>query len=384
VSIFEVAHQPRAQRILQLALAGGRLPHAYIFAGPRGVGRRMLAERFAAVLLCGRPSQVAPPTEWTWGDRTKVLDSCGECEDCVALQAGTHPDFHAIDRQLAQHHPDPQVRARKGLDLSIEVIRHFVLERVTHKPIQGRAKVFIIHDADEMSTGAQNAMLKTLEEPPGTTFLILRSRSAELLLPTTRSRCQVVSFSALPTEFVERQLIEQHGIKPAVAHFAARYSEGQLGWAVEQLQEGLLERRAAVMRPLAEVAADSALGVAKVLREQASAFGGAWAEHTPDVTDAQATRKGVRGILCVVASVLRDALNLSLGRDDEVANVDQMGIVRQLAGRTSTDGLLACIEAIGQAGAQIDRNANVQLTLEGLCIRLGRSLAGRGSGQYVG
>jgi DNA polymerase-3 subunit delta' len=304
-----------------------------------------------------------------------VQDACGKCEDCLALAAGTHPDYHLIDRHLNQHHPDPQIRARRGPDLSIEVIRHFVLDRVTHRPAQGRAKVFLLADADEMTIPAQNALLKTLEEPPGTTFLILRSRSADRLLPTTRSRCQVVSFGALPIPFVERQLIEQDGLDAPTANFAAGYSEGRLGWIREQLAGGLLDRRAAVMPALGRLNPESALDVARVLTQEATTFGRALEAGSDELSDVQAGRAGTAGVLNLLANGLRHALNVSLGRDDPVGSGEDR-LSRTLAERVPAERLLACIEAIGEAESQIDRNANVQLAMEGLTIRLGRLLAG--------
>jgi DNA polymerase-3 subunit delta' len=95
-----------------------------------------------------------------------------------------------VHRYLIKEHPESDVRKRKGLEISVDVLRHFVIERTALTPIRGRAKVFVIREADSMTTQAQNALLKTLEEPPGPTFIILLVSALDGLLPTTLSRCQ--------------------------------------------------------------------------------------------------------------------------------------------------------------------------------------------------
>src|SRR5262245_60216846 len=153
--LSDVQHQDDAMRRLQRGLRSQRTPHAYVFSGPPGVGKEMTATRFAAVLLCGNRREIPG------GDRgEKRIDACGRCDDCVMMAAGTHPDFHRIYRRLNRMHPDRLVRGRKATELSVDVVRHFVIEQVGRSPARGRAKVYVILDADRMSISAQNALLK--------------------------------------------------------------------------------------------------------------------------------------------------------------------------------------------------------------------------------
>jgi DNA polymerase-3 subunit delta' len=212
VSLADVKHQATAQRMLQRAISSHRVPHAYVFHGPEGVGKEMLARGLARLLLCESPKRDAEPqasasaTAQVNQEHLLILDACGVCSECKLVAAGTHPDLHLIYRQLNREHPEPEVRKRKGLEIGVDVLRHFVIDKVGMKPSRGRAKVFLIREADVITPQAQNALLKTLEEPPGTTYLILLVTGLDHLLPTTLSRCQVVQFDALPYQFVRERL----------------------------------------------------------------------------------------------------------------------------------------------------------------------------------
>ncbi|MFQ6049176.1 MAG: hypothetical protein ACE5K7_07415, partial [Phycisphaerae bacterium] len=167
MSIFDVKHQQRAQELIQRGLASGRMPHAYIFCGPSGVGKEMMAVRLAGVLLCSQPRVVdRPQGRAGLAGASRWRDACGQCRDCRLMQAGAHPDLHLISKELHSYHPDPEVRRLKGLELSVQVIRQFLIRPAAERSSLGRAKVFIVLQADRMSQAAQNALLKTLEEPP--------------------------------------------------------------------------------------------------------------------------------------------------------------------------------------------------------------------------
>jgi DNA polymerase-3 subunit delta' len=217
VRFSDVHHQERALSIVRRALAGGRTHHAHLFEGPPGVGKELAGRALAAGLLCEDPQ------------RRPEADACGECRACKLFAAGNHPDFHLIHRGLHKLHPDRSIRAGKGLFLAVDVIRHFLIEPSSSSPALGQRRVFLIRDAERMNEGAQNALLKTLEEPPGSGCLILVTSSAERLLPTIRSRCQRVSFDLLPPDYVQARLRELAGVEPGAARTLAAVSQGRLG-----------------------------------------------------------------------------------------------------------------------------------------------------------
>src|SRR5262245_21693826 len=172
-------------RAFEHAVRRHRLAHAYLFVGPAGVGKRLFAGELARALLCENP----PP------DR---LEACDRCPGCVQVEAGTHPDFFASAR--------PEDSPNFPIDVMRELSRHLSL-----KPVRGRGKVAIVDDADDLddpitNNAAANAFLKTLEEPPPGSIILLVGTSAERQLPTIRSRCQVVRFAPLPPDVVTQLL----------------------------------------------------------------------------------------------------------------------------------------------------------------------------------
>ncbi|GMV98694.1 MAG: hypothetical protein AMXMBFR83_30420 [Phycisphaerae bacterium] len=371
--LSEVEHQPRAHRILQRALAGRRMPHAYVFAGPEGVGKELMAVGLAQTLLC--PSQVRLDFTGQAGADLSGVDACGECQDCRLVKAGTHPDLYLIHRQLSRQHPEAEVRKRLATQLGVEVVRHFLIAQAGHRPARGRAKVFIVREAERMNDSAQNALLKTLEEPPPDTFLVLLSSGLDRLLPTTRSRCQQVVFQSLPVAFVERRLGELCPDRPAAERaFAARHSGGSLGQALRDLEDGLFALKRAWGQRLTELAGAgpdfAAHALAGPFEADARTLAKGVAERDPDVSETDAARAGLRTLLAVLAEFYADALRRVAGAALPPVNADQPEAVAALAGRFSRDALLGGLRAVAEAESHVARNANIQLAIETLFIRL--------------
>ncbi len=168
---------------LRRSLQQGRFPHALLFVGPEGIGKRTFAKKLAKGLLC----ETRPATD---------LDPCEECPGCLQVEAGTHPDFIEVARPEDKH------------ELPIRVIRD-LCDQFGLKPARGMRKVAILDDADDLNDEAANAFLKTLEEPPPGAVLILIGTSAEVQLQTIVSRCQVVRFDPLSERDIAELLLEQ-------------------------------------------------------------------------------------------------------------------------------------------------------------------------------
>ncbi len=196
----------RAVEALRRTMAQGRLPHAFLFVGPEGIGKRSFAETFAQALLCER----APEAD---------LDPCGACPSCLQVAAGTHPDVHRVARPEDKH------------DLSIKLIRDLCLD-LGLKPAAGRRKVAIVDDADDLNDEAANAFLKTLEEPPPGSVLILIGTSPEAQLDTIVSRCRVLRFDPLPEADLAQVLLDgQVTDDPAEAARLAHLADGSVSRA---------------------------------------------------------------------------------------------------------------------------------------------------------
>jgi DNA polymerase III delta prime subunit len=241
-AMLNVQGQMRAIAQLQRALHSGRLASTWIFAGPPGVGKFTLAVELAKTVLCDRPRKErnggrVPPLAKDF----ELNLACGECESCRAIEAGkgNHPDLHIITKELIRYHD--RSGTSKGTTMSIHVIRGEITgdpsenkeAKIYKRPFRGRGKFFIIDEADLMELPAQNALLKTLEEPPasgGGSFLILITTSPQELLSTIRSRSQLVELVELPTEVIVAALTKG-GMSKADASLLARIARGSLGRA---------------------------------------------------------------------------------------------------------------------------------------------------------
>jgi len=199
------------------SLARGRLATTFLFVGVPGIGKRIFAERLAAALLCHvRPAE--------------AMDPCGACPSCVQVAAGTHPDLLYVAR--------PEGKSFIPVSLLIGTKERRMQEGLCHdislKPFMGGRRIAIVDDADYLNDEGANCLLKTLEEPPPRSVMILIGTSADRQLPTIRSRCQTVRFRPLKTEIVERLLLETGTLAdPAEAGRLARFSDGSLERAVE-------------------------------------------------------------------------------------------------------------------------------------------------------
>ena len=210
VSMKTILGQARAIVALQSVLQSDRLHHAYIFHGPAGVGKFTTARHFAAVLLCSDP-QV---------DLAGEKMACRSCPSCRLLYSDedadtsseghrAHPDFHVVTKELARFSDDAAVRGRKLTTIPVTVLRRSLMDPVYRSPQLGDKKVFVLDEAHLLNDTGQNLLLKTLEQPPSGTYLILVTDSHDKLLPTIRSRCQHVTFVPLPEEIIRQWLDQQ-------------------------------------------------------------------------------------------------------------------------------------------------------------------------------
>jgi DNA polymerase-3 subunit delta' len=311
---------------------------------------------------------------------------------CQLLAADNHPDFHLIHRGLHKRHPERTIRAGKGLFLVVDVIRHFLIEPSSHTPALGKGRVFLIRDAERMNEGAQNALLKTLEEPPGSACLILVTSSAQRLLPTIRSRCQHVPFDLLPQAFVQDQLAALAGVEPDAAHTLAALAQGRLGAALQWHRVGLLTALAQVSNGLAAGLTDSpetfgqtVIEIARELAIRTIEQSGNFADEQEDNANDEAPkakagtktietdqlRNALKLVLLLIAAVYRDALIVATAGSASLrALPDSLTAVKGLARLADSDQLAERIQTIATAERMLDRNVTPQLACERLAVAL--------------
>jgi len=293
-------------------------------------------------------------------------DCCDECGDCKLVEAGTHPDLHIIDKELGRH--TRKKRNRQLINLSIDVIREYVIEPAGGCPSRGRARVFIIEQAESMSTEAQNALLKTLEEPPPSTFLILLSSQPQRFLATIHSRCQSVRFVPLAREFVREKLLKA-GVAGDESQYWADFSGGRLGVGLRLSRMEMYERKCRIIKRLTELSYATALELAGELVESAKDYAQKFLKENPGNSSSDAERRGQYHWLEILTHAFSLALRIvSHPEGVEMQFNDQVESIQKIAVRY---GALGCSEAIRstyRARGLFGANVNATLIFESLML----------------
>ena len=322
--------------LIARAATRGSLPPSVIFAGPEGVGKRMAAVGLAQLMNCLTP--VLQP-----GGSS---DACGTCASCKRIARGVHADVLLIEP------------GDTGV-IKIDQVRDAV-ERSAYRPFEGRRRVVIVDDADLMNADAQNALLKTLEEPPAASTFVLVTSRPDMLLPTVRSRCQRLRFGRLSPADVASVLIAQHQYAAADAHAAASLSDGSIGLALEGGSDAFLEARQAAV-DLLETAALTDDPRRRL--EGAKALAGA-ARGGSD-------REELARRLRALGSILRD-MGALLSRADErcLANADLRPLLQRLHRSFDGERALRAFSAVDRALSALERNASPKLVADWLAFQI--------------
>jgi DNA polymerase-3 subunit delta' len=323
----------------QRAVQRGRLAHAYLFIGPTGVGKRLFAVELAKALLCENP-----PTDGHF-------EACDHCPACIQVEAGTHPDF-LVAAMPAEKHEFP-------IELMREVCNQFLL-----KSARGRGKVVVIDDADDLNEESANCFLKTLEEPPPRSVLILIGSSSERQMPTIVSRCQFVRFAPLPPELVD-ELLETQGIADAKQRTRlVRLSGGSPGLARSLAEPVLWEFRRDLLPALTAQPLDS-VELSKKLMTFVETAG----------KESSAQRQRAQLVFRLLIDIFDDALSLSVQGPLRRSTQEDSPAIKTLAERLGADRLVSVLECCLDADLHIDRRVQLVLAVEALIDTLGRQVS---------
>ena len=333
MALDNILGQDRPKKILDKALRSGRIPNSYLFHGQESVGKKFTAIEVCKALNCETLSPV---------------DSCDKCPSCLKIEKGIYPDLFILEPTKIP------TTARRAI-IRIEEVRE-LQKKLAYLPYEGNTKVAIINNAERMTPAAANSFLKTLEEPPTKTLIILIASNPHQLLPTVVSRCQGIRFYPLPNEAIKkiicRHLETETGeSQPEEIELRSRRSMGQVAYALE---EDLLETsqdREELIRLVSIVS----------FKRMDQVF--LWTK-----TKAKQTER-IQLILDELTRILRDAALIKIDPEARgVINKDLTEQLKILALQKSTPALLTMFETVQNTKVAIKSNANSQLALENMLI----------------
>ena len=331
--------------LLARALGADALPPSLVLSGPDGVGKRLVALAVAQSLNC-----LAPVTNPTTGLR----DACGVCSACTKTARRIHPDVLMIEPVESEA-------------IKVEAVRQLV-GQVTYRPFEGRYRVVVIDQADRMNDAAQNALLKTLEEPPQRTIMVLVTAQPDALLPTIRSRCCQIRFAPLAPHEIARALVERHGFAEADANAAAALAGGSFRRALDTGAGETMEARAVAVAVLQEVARErdprARLAAGAALLQAGTRKG---ASKSPGTSD----RGSLAIRLSAMESIIRDVTVLSARASDEaLVNLDIRSELESLTRDYDRDRLERAFSVVGRSLAAVERNASPKIVVDWLAVHL--------------
>lgn len=338
----------RVVKQFRRALARGRLASTFLFVGPAGIGKRTFALQLAQSLLCKNAAN-------------EPLNPCGHCESCTMFRAGTHPDLHEVGL--------PEGKSDIPVSLLIGDKEHRMREGLCHdislKPYMGGRKIAIINDAESLNREGTNCLLKTLEEPPPHSVLILISTSLDGVLPTIRSRSQVIRFEPLATEDVatilrDKQLLED----VSQADKLAAMSDGSVAMALELSDPELWKFRSQLLNSLTKLPINN-VALAKLVTESVEAAG----------KEATLRRKRLKWLIGCVAIYFRELAKACCG-GEVAADAEMQQAVRTAMKQANwpVDALIEIVEQCLETIEQIDRYVNQSLQIEAWLEQISKML----------
>ncbi|WP_346911189.1 DNA polymerase III subunit delta' [Faecalicatena orotica] len=309
------------------AVKTDKVSHAYILNGEKGSGKKLLASLFAMSLQCQ--------------DREEDGDACGKCQSCKQTVNNNQPDIIKVTHE-------------KPSTISIDDIREQVNNDIVIKPYSSRYKIYIIADADMMTVQAQNALLKTIEEPPEYAVIMLLTENAEILLPTIRSRCVMLKLRNIKDQLVKKYLMEQMEIPDYKADVCVAFAQGNMGKAImlatsEHFNE-IKEEAVHLLRNINEMDLNELIDAVKRCMS-----------YKLEISD----------YLDVIAIWYRDVLIYKATRNvDRVVFSDQLKYIKDRANKSSYEGIEIILDALEKAKSRLKANVNFELTMELLLLTI--------------
>ena len=326
-SFKDVVGHKNIIKYISSAVQADAVSHAYILNGERGSGKRLLANLFAMSLQCQ--------------NRAEDGEACGECQSCKQAQSGNQPDIIKVTHE-------------KPNTISVDDIRTQVNNDIVIKPYSSKYKIYIIPEADLMSAQAQNALLKTIEEPPEYAVIMLLTENAEALLPTIRSRCVMMKLRNIKDQLVKKYLMEQMEIPDYKADVCVAFAQGNMGKAIMlATSEYFNEIKEEVVHLLRNI---DEMNVSELMDA---------------VKKCMTYKMEINDYLDMIAIWYRDVLIYKATKNvDRVVFSDQLRYIKARASKSSYEGIENILDAIEKAKARLKANVNFELTMELLLLTI--------------
>ena len=312
-------------KYISSAVENNRVSHAYILNGERGSGKKMLANLFAMTLLC----------------ESGASEPCGKCHSCKQAESANHPDIIRVTHE-------------KPNSISVDDIRTQVNNTVDIKPYQGPYKVYIIPQADLMTPQAQNAILKTIEEPPSYAVFLLLTENAETLLPTINSRCVMLKLRNIKDTLIKKYLMENLEIPDYKADMCTAFAQGNMGRAImlansDHFNE-IREEAVQLLKHISEMELNEIVAAVKNI-----------SVYKLEITD----------YLDIIMIWYRDVLLYKATKEiDKVVFKDQLQSIKEQARKSSYEGIELILESLEKAKARLKANVNFDLVMELLFLTI--------------
>lgn len=312
-------------KYIQNAAREDKVSHAYIINGDRGSGKKMLSKLFAMTLLCERSDQ----------------EPCNECHSCIQAESGNHPDIIMVSHE-------------KPNSIGVDDIREQVNNTIDIKPYKGPYKIYIIPQADMMTAQAQNALLKTIEEPPSYAVIMLLTENADMLLPTINSRCVMLKLRNIKDVLIRKYLMERLKVPDYKADICTAFAQGNMGRAIMLAEsEHFNEIREEALHLLQHIHGMELSEVTEAVSRVS--------EYKIEITD----------YLDIIMIWYRDVLLYKATLDTEkVVLKDQIKYMKEQARKSSYEGIELILEGLEKAKARLRANVNFELVMELLFLTI--------------
>jgi len=326
----EVIDQQQMKEHLQNAIRTGKVSHAYIISGEKGSGKKFIAGIFSKTLQCEDRQE-----------KEGQIEACDKCHSCIQAEQSDHPDIITVTHE-------------KPGSIGVDDIRTQIRDSVLIKPYTGAYKIYIIPEGEKMTSAAQNALLKTLEEPPSYVVIIILTENMEVFLPTITSRCIVLPMKPAGDNSIRKFLMENMRVVDYKADLCVAFARGNIGKAIQLAQNEIFD----------EIRNQTISFVQDIKHKEIFEIN----ETVHNIITAQEQDRK-QDFLDVLLFLIRDILIYkATEEEDHLIFRDKISYIRDTADRCTFEGLNTVVEAMQQAKRRIDANVNADLALEMLMI----------------